>query len=118
MLGVRRRSSIHHLFRALLALGLVFCPLVPLSSASPGTLLFPNSSTGPTGPVEEEKAEETKSGVECATPTRGERRPPAPSGESLVPSPSRIADARAGAGLPRAAYSDVVRNGLGCPLLC
>ena len=66
MLGVRGTDRTLLVFRALLALGLVFCPLLQLSVASPAAASTRSAPVpGPTGQPEEEKSEEHKSGTEC-----------------------------------------------------
>ena len=100
--------------RAIVALGLVFCPLTQFSTASPTALPVPSApASGPTGQPEEEKSEEHKSGAECAAPARSGRAT-GPSDERSAATPLRISDCRSGA-LPRAAAADPFRNGLGCP---
>jgi hypothetical protein len=119
MMGARGPRPTLLVFRALVALGLVFCPLLQFSAASPAVIPVRTTApaSGPTGQPEEEKSEEHKSGTECATPSRGDRRSGGPSGEQSTVSPSRISDCRSGA-LPRAAAADPFRNGLGCPFRC
>jgi hypothetical protein len=114
MPGVRGLHPTFLVFRALLALGLVFCPLLQFSAACPAVIPVP-SAPAP-GQPEEEKSEEQKSGTECATPAR-DRRSSGPSDERSVASTPRLSDYRSGA-LPRAAAADPFRNGLGCPFRC
>ena len=117
MPGVRGLHPTLSVFRALLALGLVFCPLLQFSAASPAASLARSAPVpGPTGQPEEEKSEEHKSGTECAAPARGGRSS-GPSDERSVLSPPRTSNYRSGA-LPRAASADPFRNGLGCPFRC
>jgi hypothetical protein len=117
MMGARGTKPTLLVFRALVAFGLVICPLTQFSTAAPTVL--PTSSVpapGPTGQPEEEKSEEHKSGSECAAPARGGRSS-GPSDERSVASPPRASNFRSGA-LPRAAVADPFRNGLGCPFRC
>jgi hypothetical protein len=111
---VRRHNPTLLAFRALVALGLAFFPLLQ-APAAPTT--FPSSANS-TGQTEEEKSEEVKSVAGCATPVRGDRKPPTPPDERPVVTPSRIPDSSPGAALPRAASADPFRNGLGCPFRC
>jgi hypothetical protein len=118
MMGARGPRPILLVFRALVALGLVFCPLAQFSTAAPAALPTQSApAPGPTGQPEEEKSEEHKSGTECAAPSRGDRRSGGPFGDRSTVSPSRISNCRSGA-LPRAATADPFRNGLGCPFRC
>lgn len=104
-------------FRALVALGLVFCPLLQVTSASPVAIPVRSAPVpGPTGQPEEEKSEEHKTGTECSAPARGGKSS-APSDERSIAAPPRTSDRRSGA-LPRAAAADPFRNGLGCPFRC
>jgi hypothetical protein len=115
MPGFRGQSLTLLAFRVLLALGLVFCPLLQ-GSAFPAVLPVPASSSGQT---EEEKSEEVKSVGEWAAPARGDRKPTPPSSdERPVAAPARVPDSSSARALPRAASADPFRNGLGCPFRC
>jgi len=117
MPGVRGLHPTLSVFRALLALGLVFCPLLQFSVTSPTAASARSAPVpGPTGQPEEEKSEEHKSGTECAAPVR-DRRSSGSSDERSVTTQPRTSNCRSGA-LPRAASADPFRNGLGCPFRC
>jgi hypothetical protein len=117
MPGVRGLNPTLLVFRALIAFGLVFCPLLRFSAAAPPVTPTQSApSPGPTGQPEEEKSEETKSSAGSSATARG-GRPSGPSDERSVASPTRTSNCRSGA-LPRAASADPFRNGLGCPFRC
>ena len=118
MPGVRGTHPTLLVFRALVALGLVFCPLLRFSAAAPAVVLpLPSApAPGPTGQPEEEKSEENKPGSECTAQARGGRSSD-PSDERSTAAVPRISNCRSGA-LPRAASADPFRNGLGCPFRC
>lgn len=118
MTGARSPRPTHLAFRALIALGMLVCPLSQFSAASPVVLPVRSAPPpGPTGQPEEEKSEQTKSGAACTAPARGVRRVGRPAAERSAAAPARVPDCKSGA-LPRAAAADPFRNGLGCPFRC
>jgi hypothetical protein len=121
MLGIRGASTTLTAFRVLVALGLVFFPLLLSPAASPSRLATPASPftpTGPTGQSEEEKTGENRAAVEWSAPARGDRRTGGPPGGRVSLNPARTSNSTSGAILSRAASSDPFRNGLGCPFRC
>jgi hypothetical protein len=114
MMGARLPRTTLLTFRALIALGLVFCPLLQFSAAAPVTISVP--VPGPTSQPEEEKSEESKPGSVCSALARGGRSLD-PSDERSRAALTRTSNSRSGA-LPRAATVDPFRNGLGCPFRC